>query len=96
VELNITWGKVLRVWWSFTWRTAVGGAALGMIAGLIAVIAGMEGTGADTFILSVGLAASLPITIICFRMILGKRLGRMRLVLVESEADNSPSGQTRA
>ena len=35
-ELEITWGRVLKVWWLIVWRYTIGGLILTIVGGLIA------------------------------------------------------------
>jgi integral membrane sensor domain MASE1 len=85
-ELEVTWQRVLSVWWLIVWRAALGGAILGaMIGAVLGFIEGMIGVSTQTITLSSGAAgalANLIWSLFVVRMALRKKYGEFRLALV--------------
>ncbi len=53
-EVEVTWGRALRVWWSWVWRTFliafVCGILIGVLAFMFGVAMGMESTQVELWI----------------------------------------------
>jgi hypothetical protein len=83
---EVTWRRVLAVWWLIVWRALLGGAALGFIAGfLVGFIGLLAGLPQDVrLIISgvLGALASLIWGIIVLRMALRKTYADFRIVLI--------------
>ncbi|CAM2785124.1 hypothetical protein [Rariglobus hedericola] len=97
-ELEITWPRVLRVWWAYLWRSLIAmlvAMILGGIAGfIIGFCMGMAGVPTRTiqFVTApIGALIGLGISIFPIKMILGKNFGKFRLVLVETSAAEPPA-----
>lgn len=92
MELEITWGRVIRVWWAYLWRNLVAilvatilGAIVGGVMGAILYMSGV--TSAETLqlvITPISIVIGLVISVFPIKMILGKDFGEFRLVLVEN------------
>ena len=90
MELEITWKRATRVWWSFLWRNLIAivvSMILGFIAGYIfGFIMKMLGASNETvqFVVTpIGGIIGLLISIVPIKMILGKDFGEFRLVLLQ-------------
>lgn len=90
MELEITWGRVVRVWWAYLWRNliaiVVAMLAGGIIGGILGFILGAAGVSIETIkivVMPIGAILGLAISIFPMKMILGKNFGEFRLVLVQ-------------
>jgi hypothetical protein len=92
MELEITWNRVVRVWWSYLWRNllaivaslAVGGV-FGALMGFALGFAGISPDSIQKLAMPVGMLIGLAISVVPVKMILGKDFGEFKLVLVESK-----------
>lgn len=89
MELEVTWGRTVRVWWAYAWRNLVVivvSMILGFIfGGIIGFILGVAGVPIETIVAittPLGFVIGIALSIIPMRMILGKDFGTFRLVLV--------------
>ena len=87
-ELEVTWGRVLSVWWLIVWRGTVGGMALGLVGGFVAgficdVIGHVEWAGLAGGV--TGLLLGVPWALVVIRMALKKRYADFRIALVPRE-----------
>jgi hypothetical protein len=96
MELEITWKRAARIWWSYIWRNIIaiiGAVIIGAIAGgVLGFILGMLGASTDTIKLIVqpiGILIGLGISIIPFKLILGKNFGEFRLVLMSTSEESN-------
>ena len=96
MELEITWKRAARIWWSYIWRNIIaiiGAVIIGAIAGgVLGFILGMLGASTDTIKLIVrpiGFLIGLGISIIPFKLILGKNFGEFRLVLMSTSEESN-------
>jgi hypothetical protein len=94
MELEITWRRALRIWWSYLWRNLIAiivAMLLGGIVGfVIGFILGSLGISVETIQLitaPIGAVIGLVISVFPLKMILGKDFGEFRLVLVKNETD---------
>ena len=99
MELEITWNRALKVWWSYLWRNLIAIICSmligGIIGGVIGFIMGGLGASEETIRLAVtpvGFVIGLAISIIPIKLILGKNFGEFRLVLLQSTDQHSTSG----
>ena len=85
-ELDVTWQRVLSVWWLVVWRAALGGAIFGALVGfIIGFIGAIIGVSTQMITLSsaiVGAIANLAWSLFVVRMALRKKYGEFRLGLV--------------
>lgn len=72
---DMTWERVLLVWWSFFWRftlfSLIAGAALGLIGGLIVGMLGRPDLGRSVGT-ALGWLVSIPVSIWAIRKSLAK------------------------
>lgn len=90
MELEISWGRVVRIWWAYLWRNllaVIAAMVLGAIAGgIIGFILGMSGVSVQTIriiCMPIGAILGLAISVVPMKMILGKDFGEFRLVLIQ-------------
>ena len=90
MELEITWKRATRVWWSYLWRNlialiaaAVLGGIFGFIMGFILAMLGVSSETVQLIVIPVGFIIGLLISIVPMKMILGKDFGEFRLVLLQ-------------
>jgi hypothetical protein len=85
-ELDLTWGRSMRVWWLMVWRGAVGGIVFGVIVGAITgfVIAILQGSIQTITAVSatLGYIVGLVWSMFVVRMALAKRYKEFRIALV--------------
>ena len=92
MELEITWSRVIRVWWAYLWRYLIAlivaiiiGAIIGFILGLVGAAIGIP-TGITALVAGIlGGLLGLVGCIIPLKMILGKNYGEFRLVLLSTD-----------
>lgn len=84
--LEVTWGRALKVWWSFIWRALLFTIVAGFLAGaIIGGIAGALRVNAQMISLLgslAGMIVSLPIGVWVVRMVLRKSWSDFRIVLL--------------
>jgi hypothetical protein len=92
MELEVTWGRAIRVWWSYLWRNLIAVAAAlvigGVIGGVLGFIMGAAGVPIKTIqivTIPIGFILGLGISVIPMKMILGKDFGEFRLLLVPKQ-----------
>ena len=88
-ELEVTWGKATKIWWSMAWRGVLVGLLGGFIAGLfigfIGAALGISEQTISALATLSGLVVGIPIGIWVVKYVLGKKFGDFRIVLVELE-----------
>ena len=89
MELEITWNRAVRVWWSYLWRNLVGvvlamiiGMILGGVLGFVMGAIGVPVSVIRLLVAPLGFVLGLGISVIPIKMILGKDFGDFRLVLL--------------
>lgn len=94
MELEITWKRCFRVWWSYVWRnliaiviSVIAGGILGFGLGLILGIAGFSVETIQIVVTPIGFILGLLISVVPMKMILGKDFGEFRLVLLQKSQD---------
>jgi ABC-type uncharacterized transport system permease subunit len=92
MELEITWSRAVRVWWSYLWRNLIAivvGLLIGMLIGaVIGFILGAMGVSLRTIqivVAPIGFVLGLAISVVPLKMILGKDFGEFRLVLLAKQ-----------
>lgn len=90
MELEITWKRCFRIWWSYVWRNLIAilvamiaGAILGFVLGLILGLAGFSLETIQIVVTPISFVLGLLISIVPIKMILGKDFGEFRLVLIQ-------------
>ena len=96
MELEITWNRIVKIWWAYLWRnliaiiaSMIAGGILGAIVGFVLGLIGMSMSVIQICSGIVGGCAGLAFSVIPFKYILGKDFGEFRLVLVESSSQKS-------
>ena len=92
MELEVTWGRVIRVWWSLFWRNVIAivaaiviGGIVGAILGFILGMAGVPVATIKMIGMPIGALIGLAISIVPLKLILGLDFGEFRLVLVSKQ-----------
>lgn len=92
MELEVTWKRAIKVWWSYFWRSilAIIAAAFvgGIVGGILGFVLGMFGVAKESIqavMGPIGFVIGVGISIIPLKLILGKNFGEFRLVLVENQ-----------
>lgn len=90
MELEITWNRVLTVWWSYLWRNLIAivvamiaGGIVGFIIGFFMSVFGVSVETIQFVTAPIGFIIGLVISIVPMKMILGKDYGEFRLVLIQ-------------
>jgi len=86
-ELELTWQRILSVWWLITWRTAVGGFLLGAVAGFCAGLgATLLGHSGDARLAGAwaGRLMSIPWIFVVLKMAFQKRYRGFRIAFVQT------------
>ncbi|WP_207063822.1 hypothetical protein [Motiliproteus sp. SC1-56] len=93
MELEITWKRAVRVWWSYLWRnllaiaaSAIVGGIIGVALGFILSAMGLSSQSIQNITGPIGGVLGLLLSIIPIKMILGKDFGEFRLVLVKNQS----------
>lgn len=96
MELDVTWKRVVKVWWSYLWRNIIAiivAAILGAVAGFVfGFILGAAGVAPETIKLvtaPIGGVIGLLISVVPMKLILGKDFGEFRLVLVSNDSSST-------
>jgi hypothetical protein len=93
VELDVTWGRLVHVWWALIWRNLVAslgagvvGGLLGGIIGAVSALAGMRSSQVVFVTLPIGLAIGFVASLLGIKWLLRSKLGDFRIALVPSTA----------
>lgn len=86
-ELEVTWGRTVRVWWAYLWRSMLITFIIGFVMGLLQAQGAFN---SDLPIQLVGIIISLAFSLVVMKMILGKDFREFRLVLIRKD-DKSPN-----
>ena len=85
-ELKPTWPRTISVWWLIIWRSILGAAILGSVAGLIlGIVAAIVGASPTTIAAAggfIGLPIGIVWMIVVVRMALRKNYRDFRLALI--------------
>jgi ABC-type amino acid transport system permease subunit len=89
VELEATWERVVKVWWSYLWRNLLAvivamlfGAIFGGIMGFILGMMHVQKSVIVLVTAPIGFLFGLAVSIVPMKPILGKDFGEFRLVLL--------------
>jgi hypothetical protein len=86
-ELEVTWARTLRIWWSYVWRCGLYGGLLGLLLGFVGgvVVALMGRPDLSALVGGIwGYLGAIPISIIMLRNILRKRFPEFTVRLVRN------------
>jgi hypothetical protein len=103
MELEVTWGHAVRVWWAYLWRNLlmivamlVLGAALGFVIGFVMGALGISSKTIVAVTAVFGAILGLALSVVPIKLILGKDFGSFRLVLVSGRSSDPAWLDTRA
>jgi hypothetical protein len=89
MEVEVTWGRVVRVWWAYAWRNVIAiiiamiaGGIVGFILGFVMGAAGVSPRTIAYITGPIGAVMGVAFSVVPMKMILGKDFGQFRLVLV--------------
>src|SRR4030095_8632499 len=89
MELEITWSRAVRVWWSYVWRNLIAivvsmlvGMVIGAVIGFILGAMGVPVRVIQIVLAPIAFVMGMAISIVPMKMILGKDFGEFRLVLL--------------
>jgi hypothetical protein len=92
MELEVTWGRTIKVWWAYFWRSLVAGffallfsGLLGFVLGIVLYGAGIPAEDGRIYGGILGGVVGVLFSIIPMKYILGKDFGDFRLVLLKKE-----------
>jgi hypothetical protein len=96
MELEITWPRLVRLWWAYLWRnllTTVVAMIFGaFVGGILGAIMGAAGFSIQTIQIvgfPIGLIIGLVASLAPMRLILGRNYGEFRLVLLATDRSNA-------
>lgn len=102
IELEVTWPRLLRVWWEWFWRnllTTLGVLIVATVIGALSgAVLGAVGATEDTLQLVaaiIGTLVAVAATVIPIGLILNKDIGGFRLAIV-SRAEETDAEATEA
>ena len=87
-EVEVTWGRAVKVWWSIVWRAVLFGFIGGIVAGfIVGFIGGLTGAAGDRITMLSGLAGAIvgiPVGIWAVKVVLKKKYSDFRIALVST------------
>lgn len=87
-EVEATWGRVVKVWWSLAWRGILfgflAGAGTGFVIGFLGAMDGMSRESISLYSMVAGGAVGVPVGLWVVKTVLGKRFSDFRLALVST------------
>jgi predicted lipid-binding transport protein (Tim44 family) len=85
-DVDVTWGRAAKVWWSLMWRSAlfggIAGGLVGFVMGFIMGGAGASRQSIQTLTFGVGGVVAIPVGISVVRHVLKKSWSDFRIALV--------------
>jgi len=92
MELEVTWKRATKVWWSYLWRNLIALVFAMIIAAIMGAILGfvLGSVGASTetiqiVAMPIGVITGILMSIVPVKMILNKDFGEFRLVLIQNK-----------
>jgi hypothetical protein len=92
MELEVTWGRTIKVWWAYAWRNllalvigVIAASILGFVVGFALGAAGVASSTIKAVTLPLGFIAGIAFSIIPMKLILGRNFGEFRLALVRAQ-----------
>ena len=79
-EVELSWERAIKVWWSLVWRSLLFGGLAGGVAGFIVGILGFPHLGGLA-----GLVVGIPVGMWVVKLVLAKSFSDFRLALVALE-----------
>jgi hypothetical protein len=97
MELDVTWPRAIRIWWSYLWRNVIAvivamliGAVIGGVLGGVLTVLGASLTTIRIVCFPLGFVIGLVVSVFPLKMILGKDFGEFRLVLLSNASPAIP------
>jgi hypothetical protein len=91
VELEITWGRIIRVWWAFAWRNLILifvsmliGGIFGTVAGFVGALLGFSLEAIQMVVVPISFLIGVAISVVPFKLLLGKDFKGFKLVLIQT------------
>jgi len=92
MELEVTWGRAIRVWWAYLWRNliaivaaVVAGGVAGGVLGFVLSAAGVPIEAIRVVSMAIGGTIGLVISVVPIKLILNKDFGEFRLSLTAKQ-----------
>jgi hypothetical protein len=92
MELEVTWGRAVRIWWAYLWRNIIAvlvamiiGGIMGGIIGAVMALSGLPREAIAYVTMPIGFLLGMGISVVPIKLILGKDFGEFRLLLVSKE-----------
>ncbi|HSR63343.1 MAG TPA: hypothetical protein VLN56_08060 [Gammaproteobacteria bacterium] len=86
-ELDVTWIRAIKVWWSMVWRviavSILAGIAISVVVGFIAGIFGYK-EGVQVITQLLGIITGIPIGVWAVKVVLGMEYADFRVALLPS------------
>ncbi len=93
-EIDVTWGRATKVWWSLAWRSlllpGVAGFVVGFIIGIVGAIVGASPETVSAISFFAGVGVGVPMVIWIVKLILSKNYSDFRVALVP-RTESTPS-----
>ena len=90
-ELEVSFGRLLRIYWLFMWRSVLGalviGFSLGFVFGFVLSALGVPLAQIKTIGSVVGLVGGVAWALFCLKMTLKKKYRDFRIILVPREIE---------
>jgi len=93
MELEITWERVVRIWWSYVWRNLLAVIAAmvmgGILGAFLGFVMGRMGVPRQVILFvtaPIGFVIGLLVSVVPMKLILGKDFGEFRLVLLSNDS----------
>lgn len=87
-EVEVTWGRTVKVWWSLIWRTilfcSLAGFAVGFIIGFLGPVVGISRESAPLYSMLGGFVVGIPVAIWIVRTVLRTPFSDFRLALIST------------
>lgn len=80
-QVELSWERAIKVWWSLAWRGVLFGGIAGFVAGFIFGVLGLPNR-SDV----AGLVVGIPISVWVVKIVLAKSFSDFRLALVSPES----------
>ena len=102
-EIEVTWGRALRVWWAYFWRSIIAIIAsvivsfvLGFMFGFLGHLFGLSSGVIEVVSAILGFGTGAAFSLVCVKLILNKNYGSFRLCLVDisQQAETEQNEQT--
>jgi hypothetical protein len=91
MELEVTWGRAIRIWWSLIWRGVLYGGIAGLVAGFITVEIGIALPGPqgpmDTWATVARVVVGISVGMWVVKRVMKLRYSRFRVALLSIDSE---------